>query len=48
MAEAALRSIHACPGVVADVLAAHGATYEAVNRALYGDGGGGGLGPSGV
>ncbi|MFB6713059.1 MULTISPECIES: Clp protease N-terminal domain-containing protein [unclassified Streptomyces] len=29
------------PGVVADVLAEHGATYETVDRALYGDGGAG-------
>ncbi|MFI6060796.1 Clp protease N-terminal domain-containing protein [Streptomyces sp. NPDC051286] len=29
------------PGVVADVLAEHGATHEAVTRALYGEGAGG-------
>lgn len=34
-----LLSLTANPGVVADVLAEHGATYESVNRALYGDGG---------
>ncbi|WTE38693.1 peptidase [Streptomyces sp. NBC_01618] len=37
-----LLALTACPGVAADVLAAHGATYEAVDRALYGDGGGDG------
>ncbi|MFF2325339.1 MULTISPECIES: Clp protease N-terminal domain-containing protein [unclassified Streptomyces] len=40
-----LLALTARPGVVADVLAAHGATYETVNRALYGDEGG--PGPSG-
>ncbi|WP_406013288.1 Clp protease N-terminal domain-containing protein [Streptomyces sp. NBC_00984] len=30
----------ACPGVVADVLAAQGAMYGTVNRALYGGGDG--------
>ncbi|WP_432105092.1 Clp protease N-terminal domain-containing protein [Streptomyces sp. bgisy091] len=34
-----LLALTACPGVVADVLAEHGATYESVGRALYGDGG---------
>ena len=34
-----LLALTACPGVVADVLAEHGATYAAVERALYGDGG---------
>ncbi|WP_129265407.1 Clp protease N-terminal domain-containing protein [Streptomyces sp. M3] len=34
-----LLALPACPGVVADVLAEHGATYAAVERALYGDGG---------
>ncbi|MFE3902359.1 Clp protease N-terminal domain-containing protein [Streptomyces sp. NPDC059153] len=45
-----LLALTACPGVVADVLAAHGATYETVNRALYGDGDGGAgdLSPSSV
>ncbi|MFJ4570138.1 Clp protease N-terminal domain-containing protein [Streptomyces sp. NPDC088846] len=33
-----LLALTARPGVVADVLAAHGATYETVNRALYGNG----------
>ncbi|MEE4494518.1 Clp protease N-terminal domain-containing protein [Streptomyces sp. BE230] len=33
-----LLALTASPGVVADVLAEHGATYETVNRALYGDG----------
>ncbi|MET7643499.1 Clp protease N-terminal domain-containing protein [Streptomyces sp. NPDC005426] len=36
-----LLALTASPGVVADVLAEHGATYETVNRALYGDGGAG-------
>ncbi|MEE1769606.1 Clp protease N-terminal domain-containing protein [Streptomyces sp. JV185] len=36
-----LLALTACPGVVADVLAAHGATYTTVNRALYGYGGDG-------
>lgn len=35
-----LLALTACPGVVADVLAAHGTTYTTLNRALYGDGGG--------
>ncbi|MFF1648469.1 Clp protease N-terminal domain-containing protein [Streptomyces sp. NPDC058240] len=35
-----LLALTACPGVVADVLAAHGATYGTVNRALYGGGDG--------
>ncbi|MDF6064649.1 MULTISPECIES: Clp protease N-terminal domain-containing protein [Streptomyces] len=34
-----LLALTACPGVVADVLAEHGATYATVERALYGDGG---------
>ncbi|MEV0781574.1 Clp protease N-terminal domain-containing protein [Streptomyces sp. NPDC050423] len=34
-----LLALTANPGVVADVLAEHGATYETVSRALYGDGG---------
>ncbi|MFB4421995.1 Clp protease N-terminal domain-containing protein [Streptomyces sp. QL37] len=34
-----LLALTACPGVVADVLADHGATYATVERALYGDGG---------
>ncbi|MFD7428784.1 Clp protease N-terminal domain-containing protein [Streptomyces sp. NPDC059818] len=34
-----LLALTAGPGVVADVLAEHGATYETVSRALYGDGG---------
>ncbi|MDK0522162.1 Clp protease N-terminal domain-containing protein [Streptomyces sp. ML-6] len=34
-----LLALTACPGVAADVLAAHGATYETVDRALYGAGG---------
>lgn len=36
-----LLALTASPGVVADVLAEHGATYGAVHRALYGDGGAG-------
>ncbi|MFB8114711.1 MULTISPECIES: Clp protease N-terminal domain-containing protein [unclassified Streptomyces] len=36
-----LLALTACPGVVADVLAEHGATYATVERALYGDEGGG-------
>ncbi|MFJ8887221.1 Clp protease N-terminal domain-containing protein [Streptomyces sp. NPDC102402] len=32
-----LLALTACPGVVADVLAEHGATYATVERALYGD-----------
>ncbi|HEY9328145.1 MAG TPA: Clp protease N-terminal domain-containing protein [Streptomyces sp.] len=36
-----LLALTASPGVVADVLAEHGATYETVSRALYGDGGSG-------
>ncbi|MEV6264540.1 Clp protease N-terminal domain-containing protein [Streptomyces sp. NPDC051784] len=36
-----LLALTACPGVVADVLAEHGATYATVERALYGDGGDG-------
>ncbi|MEV5203339.1 Clp protease N-terminal domain-containing protein [Streptomyces sp. NPDC053720] len=31
-----LLALTACPGVAAEVLAAHGATYGTVNRALYG------------
>ncbi|MFJ1817639.1 Clp protease N-terminal domain-containing protein [Streptomyces sp. NPDC088139] len=31
-------ALTACPGVVADVLAARGATYATVSRALYGEG----------
>ncbi|MEE1791816.1 Clp protease N-terminal domain-containing protein [Streptomyces sp. BE308] len=39
-----LLALTATPGVVADVLAEHGATYATVERALYGDGAeGGGL-----
>lgn len=34
-----LLALTAGPGVVADVLAEHGATYGTVDRALYGDGG---------
>ncbi|MFD4031841.1 Clp protease N-terminal domain-containing protein [Streptomyces sp. NPDC058637] len=34
-----LLALTACPGVVADVLAEHGATYTTVERALYGAGG---------
>ncbi|ROQ66100.1 ClpA/ClpB-like protein [Streptomyces sp. 840.1] len=34
-----LLALAASPGVVADVLAEHGASYAAVERALYGDGG---------
>ncbi|MEV3928046.1 MULTISPECIES: Clp protease N-terminal domain-containing protein [unclassified Streptomyces] len=34
-----LLALTACPGVVADVLAEHGATYATVERALYGDAG---------
>ncbi|MEU8699675.1 Clp protease N-terminal domain-containing protein [Streptomyces sp. NPDC048680] len=34
-----LLALTADPGVVADVLAEHGATYETVSRALCGDGG---------
>ncbi|MFG2407919.1 Clp protease N-terminal domain-containing protein [Streptomyces brevispora] len=37
--EHVLLALTANPGVVADVLAEHGATYETVSRALYGDGG---------
>ncbi|CAM5413989.1 Clp protease N-terminal domain-containing protein [Streptomyces atroolivaceus] len=33
-----LLALTACPGVAADVLAEHGATYATVERALYGDG----------
>nr|WSW66830.1 peptidase [Streptomyces sp. NBC_00995] len=33
-----LLALTASPGVVADVLAEHGATYGTVSRALYGDG----------
>ncbi|THA73476.1 peptidase [Streptomyces sp. A0642] len=33
-----LLALTASPGVVADVLAEHGATYGTVDRALYGDG----------
>ncbi|MET8745465.1 Clp protease N-terminal domain-containing protein [Streptomyces sp. NPDC004728] len=33
-----LLALTACPGVAADVLAAHGATYATVTRALYGGG----------
>ncbi|WP_393060430.1 Clp protease N-terminal domain-containing protein [Streptomyces sp. LN549] len=33
-----LLALAASPGVVADVLAEHGATYGTVSRALYGDG----------
>ncbi|THA70335.1 peptidase [Streptomyces sp. A0958] len=36
-----LLALTAAPGVVADVLAEHGATYTTVERALYGDGGAG-------
>ncbi|MEU1468394.1 Clp protease N-terminal domain-containing protein [Streptomyces sp. NPDC005761] len=36
-----LLALTASPGVVADVLAEHGATYGTVDRALYGDGEGG-------
>ncbi|WP_406454731.1 peptidase [Streptomyces sp. NBC_00876] len=36
-----LLALTASPGVVADVLAEHGATYGTVSRALYGDGGAG-------
>ncbi|MEU1126486.1 Clp protease N-terminal domain-containing protein [Streptomyces sp. NPDC005899] len=32
-----LLALTACPGVVADVMADHGATYATVERALYGD-----------
>ncbi|MFE6041553.1 Clp protease N-terminal domain-containing protein [Streptomyces sp. NPDC056452] len=35
--EHVLLALTACPGVVADVLAEHGATYATVERALYGD-----------
>ncbi|MCM2411776.1 Clp protease N-terminal domain-containing protein [Streptomyces sp. RKAG290] len=34
-----LLALTANPGVVSDVLTEHGATYETVDRALYGDGG---------
>ncbi|MFC9942023.1 Clp protease N-terminal domain-containing protein [Streptomyces pratensis] len=34
-----LLALTACPGVVADVLAEHGATYSTVEHALYGDAG---------
>ncbi|MEU5655483.1 Clp protease N-terminal domain-containing protein [Streptomyces sp. NPDC047737] len=34
-----LLALTACPGVVAEVLAEHGATYTTVERALYGAGG---------
>ncbi|MFE7628742.1 Clp protease N-terminal domain-containing protein [Streptomyces sp. NPDC057509] len=34
-----LLALTATPGIVADVLAEHGATYATVERALYGDGG---------
>ncbi|GHA82381.1 MULTISPECIES: Clp protease N-terminal domain-containing protein [Streptomyces] len=37
--EHVLLALTACPGVVADVLADHGATYATVERALYGAGG---------
>ncbi|MFF9071116.1 Clp protease N-terminal domain-containing protein [Streptomyces sp. NPDC014735] len=37
-----LLALTARPGAVADVLAAHGATYETVDRALHGGGGEGG------
>lgn len=37
--EHVLLALTANPGVVADVLAEHGATYETVSRAMYGDGG---------
>ncbi|MCX4845299.1 Clp protease N-terminal domain-containing protein [Streptomyces sp. NBC_00893] len=33
-----LLALTACPGVAAEVLAAHGATYGTVSRALYGGG----------
>ncbi|MGC4944801.1 Clp protease N-terminal domain-containing protein [Streptomyces sp. DT224] len=36
-----LLALTAMPGPVADVLADHGATYSAVERALYGEGGAG-------
>ncbi|MGW1223920.1 Clp protease N-terminal domain-containing protein [Streptomyces sp. NPDC001478] len=36
-----LLALTATPGVVADVLADHGATYATVERALYGEGGAG-------
>ncbi|MFE6663668.1 Clp protease N-terminal domain-containing protein [Streptomyces sp. NPDC057697] len=36
-----LLALTACPGVVADALAAQGATYASVSRALYGEEGGG-------
>ncbi|MFI1395040.1 Clp protease N-terminal domain-containing protein [Streptomyces sp. NPDC020681] len=35
-----LLALTARPGVVADVLAEHGATYESVERVMYGGGGG--------
>ncbi|MFF3173519.1 Clp protease N-terminal domain-containing protein [Streptomyces sp. NPDC057900] len=37
--EHVLLALAASPGVVADVLAEHGASYAAIERALYGDGG---------
>ncbi|WP_327326023.1 peptidase [Streptomyces sp. NBC_01210] len=42
-----LLALVARPGVVADVLAEHGATYEAVERAMFGGGGGGGSAKAG-